>query len=92
MASKILEEFKDLFEVDGINNIGTRTVIERVRNDATIQTDNDTIQEENELLKKRIKLVTERNDKLNFELIELRMFKLMHGKLKQQYKGECISS
>ena len=35
------------------------------------------IQEENEILKREVERLKKKNDELNFELIELRMYKLM---------------
>lgn len=89
MANSVLSEFSDFFE-------DAKTEISKNVPDLTgafVQPNMSNIVDENTKLKNEVERLKKSNLELNFELVELRMFKLIHekklneegiGKAKQQ--------
>ena len=89
MANSVLNEFSDFFE-------DAKTEISKNVPDLTgafVQPNMSNIMDENTKLKNEVERLKKNNLELNFELVELRMFKLIHekkingeeiGKAKQQ--------
>ena len=82
MTNGVLSEFSDLFE--SAKSEITKNVPDLTS--AFVQPNNvnvDTITNENRNLKNEVERLKKRNSELNFELVELRMFKLMAQKEKR---------
>lgn len=76
MANSVLNEFSDFFE-------DAKTEISKNVPDLTgafVQPNMSSIVDENTKLKNEVERLKKSNLELNFELVELRMFKLMHEK------------
>jgi hypothetical protein len=79
MTNTLLDEFSDLFE--GAKNEITKNVPELSNAFFQPNTVNvEMVTNENNNLKNEVERLKKSNEQLNFELIELRMFKLMHEK------------
>lgn len=76
MSTIRLDDFNEIFE-----NIDTKPTNPINRN---LMNENKKYKEENENQKKEIERLKKQNDELSYELVRLRMFKLMHDKLKEQ--------
>lgn len=84
MANTVLSDFSDFFE-------DAKTEISKNVPDlsgAFVQQNIEIVINENKNLKNEIERLKKSNSDLNFELIELRMFKLMHGKKLMEEKLE----
>tara|TARA_B100001094_G_C18171964_1_gene795652 strand:+ start:50 stop:334 length:285 start_codon:yes stop_codon:yes gene_type:complete len=84
MANSVLSEFSDFFE-------DAKTEISKNVPDLTnafIQPNMNNIVNENTKLKNEVERLKKRNSELNFELVELRMFKLMQEKKLMEKKLE----
>ena len=84
MANTVLSDFSDFFE-------DAKTEISKNVHDlsgAFVQQNIEIVINENKNLKNEIERLKKSNSDLNFELIELRMFKLMHGKKLMEEKLE----
>ena len=87
MANSVLSEFSDFFDT-------AKSEITKNAPDLTsafVQPNNvtmETITNENKNLKNEVERLKKRNSELNFELVELRMFKLMQEKKLMEEKME----
>jgi len=72
----LIEQYKEAFKSDIV--LTTKRVTNDEKQDKMKELKpTHNIQEENEILKREVERLKKKNDELNFELIELRMYKLM---------------
>jgi len=84
MANSVLSEFSDFFDT-------AKSEITKNAPDLTsafVQPNMNNIVDENTKLKNEVERLKKRNSELNFELVELRMFKLMQEKKLMEEKME----